>query len=253
MSSLRICSRLALAARCLPLRRAAFAGSYQRDRSRHRGHARAGTRASAVRAAGLWRRTDPRHRGADRSRSTMPGQPDGDAPSRSGDFTVSEGAGMVTLRPPKPPPKSRLADGDVTFRNAAGEADPDRERARQLPPAHGEGRPIWLVAPAVQPRHRRGLLRPRPAPEPADELQWRGRRARPAQYGRRRSRSSSRPAITVCCGTIIRSPASAIRRPMRFAGGEADGLNVIGADGKPGWTANYYLGEQLAVTAAASR
>ena len=37
-------------------------------------------------------------------------------------------------------------------------------------------------------------------------------------------------------------------KPYALAGSAGDGLRVTGADGKPGWTAHYYLGERLAVT-----
>ena len=37
-------------------------------------------------------------------------------------------------------------------------------------------------------------------------------------------------------------------KPYALAGSAGDGLRITGADGKPGWTARYYLGERLAVT-----
>ena len=37
-------------------------------------------------------------------------------------------------------------------------------------------------------------------------------------------------------------------KPYALAGSDGDGLKVTGADGKPGWTAQYYLGDRLAVT-----
>ena len=113
--------------------------------------------------------------------------------------TVARGVGFAATEDGWPP--------DSDHRPREGRGRP-RQRQRQLPrcrrqcrarrkagraafaPVTAEGQTFVSRQPAVQPRHRRGLLRPRPAPEPADELQWRGRRARPAQHGRRRSRSS---------------------------------------------------------------
>ena len=144
------------------------------------------------------------------------------ARSRAASRSAKRRAGDADHRP-RPRPMVDLATGNVSFRDAAGEAVLAESGAPVFAPASAEGQPFLAITPAVQPRHGRGLLRPRPAPEPADELQWRGRRARPAQHGHRASRSSSRPATTASCGTTIRSPASAIPKPYPFAGGEATG------------------------------
>ena len=99
-----------------------------------------------------------------------------------------------------------------------------------------------LDPPAVQPRHRRGLLRPRPAPVRADELQRRGRRARPAQHGRRdsvrRLDAQLRPAV----GQSVRSPASATRSPTLSRRRRATGCRSTAA---AGWTATYTVNGKL--------
>ncbi len=90
-------------------------------------------------------------------------------------FTVAETPGAVTLATPKGSAVVELATGNVSFRNAAGQVVLGESGPPTFAPASADGKPYVSVTPAVQPRHRRGLLRPRPAPEPADELQWRGR------------------------------------------------------------------------------
>ena len=63
----------------------------------------------------------------------------------------------------------------------------------------------------------------------------------------------SRRATTASCGTTLRSPASAIPSPIRFAGGAGDGLTVTGDDGTAGWTATYFVGERQVALPRTSR
>jgi hypothetical protein len=88
----------------------------------------------------------------------------------SGDPVVSEAKGLVTLKLPKATAEIRLSDGRVQFRDAAGKLVLGGGGATALHCDQCRRQAFPRHRAAVQPRHRRGLLRPRPAPEPADEL-----------------------------------------------------------------------------------
>ncbi len=88
----------------------------------------------------------------------------------SGDPVISEAKGLVTLKLPRATAEIRLSDGRVQFRDAAGKLVLTEEARRRFTATSVDGKPFLADRAAVQPRHRRGLLRPWPASEPADEL-----------------------------------------------------------------------------------
>ena len=44
--------------------------------------------------------------------------------------------------------------------------------------------------------------------------------------------------------SIMRDVRARDPDPYPFAGGEGDGLAVVGEDGTPGWTATYFVGDR---------
>ena len=113
-----------------------------------------------------------------------------------------------------------LTDGRLTVYDAAGKLLLDEYApARRLTPVTVEGQP-WLATRRSSTAGPTRALRPRPAPEPADELQRRGRRTRPAQHGHR----GAVPAVDA----RLRHP---VGQCLDHAGGQSGALRArIGAD-----------------------
>ena len=245
VSSLRISSRLALAASLLAASGAAFAGSYQRTDSGivvkpDRGSEKAVR--LQVYGDGLIRVT-----AVPTDTIAIPASLMVIAPPAASGFTVSEGAGTVTIRTPKLSAEVALADGGVTFRDAAGKPILTESAPGSFAPATAEGQAYLAVRQQFNRGTDEGFYGL--GQHQNGQMNYNGEDVELAQH----NMDVAIPFVISTRNYGLLWDNNSITRfgnpkAYGFAGDKQDGLTVIGADGKPGWTANYYLGERLAVT-----
>ena len=160
----------------------------------------------------------------------------------SGRFSLKTGTDSVTLQAGKASAKVSLKDGRIQFFNAKGQPVLQSVSA-DLQPVTVEGQSF--VAPSAQfNRGTREAFYGRAAPGRADEHEWRGRRAAPAQHGHRH------PFVVSDRNYGLLWDNNAVTRfgnPIRFGLASRD-LQLTALDGSTGLTASYYVDDQLVLT-----
>ncbi|WP_423605600.1 TIM-barrel domain-containing protein [Sphingomonas sp. MS122] len=167
------------------------------------------------------------------------------APVKQG-FTVSEGNGTVTLATPSLSATVRLADGNVSFRDAGGNAILNETASASFRPAHAEGQSYVAVTQQFNRGTDEGFYGL--GQHQNGQFNYNGEDVELAQY----NFVAAVPFVVSTRNYGLLWDNNGISRfgnpkPYALAGAPGDSLRVEGKDGRPGWDARYYLGERLAV------
>lgn len=167
------------------------------------------------------------------------------APVKQG-FTVSEANGTVTLATPALSASVRLADGNVSFRDAAGKAILNEAASGSFRPAYAEGKSYAAVTQRFNKGTDEGFYGL--GQHQNGQFNYNGEDVELAQY----NFAVAVPFVVSTRNYGVLWDNNGISRfgnpkPYMLAGAPGDSLRVEGKDGRPGWDARYYLGERLAV------
>lgn len=168
------------------------------------------------------------------------------APVKQG-FTVSEANGTVTLATPALSASVRLADGNVAFRDAAGQAILTEAASGSFRPAHAEGRNYVAVTQQFNRGTGEGFYGL--GQHQNGQFNYNGEDVELAQY----NFVVAVPFLVSTRNYGVLWDNNGISRfgnpkPYALAGAPGDSLRIEGKDGRPGWDAHYYLGDRLAVS-----
>lgn len=162
-------------------------------------------------------------------------------------FTVTEASGVVTLTTPALSASVRLADGNVSFRDAAGKAILSEAASGSFRPAHAEGKNYVAVTQQFNRGTDEGFYGL--GQHQNGQFNYNGEDVELAQY----NFVAAVPFVVSTRNYGLLWDNNGISRfgnpkPYALAGAPGDSLRVEGKDGRPGWDARYYLGERLAVS-----
>ncbi|WP_343517727.1 TIM-barrel domain-containing protein [Sphingomonas sp.] len=169
------------------------------------------------------------------------------APPAKHGFTVSEGSGTVTLATPSLSATVRLADGNVAFRDAAGNAILNEAASASFRSAHAEGQNYVAVTQQFNRGTDEGFYGL--GQHQNGQFNYNGEDVELAQY----NFVAAVPFVVSTRNYGVLWDNNGISRfgnpkPYALAGAPGDSLRVEGKDGRPGWDARYYLGTRLAVS-----
>src|SRR3990170_3780554 len=166
-------------------------------------------------------------------------------PQASG-FTVKEGAGVVTLATKAATAEVSLANGNVTFRNAAGEVVLAESGPASFTPVTAEGQPYLAVAQQFNRATDEGFYGL--GQHQNRQMNYNGEDVVLEQH----NMDVAVPFVVSTRNYGLLWDNNSITRfgdpeAYPFAGGAGDGLKVTGANGEAGWTATYTAeGRQIA-------
>jgi alpha-D-xyloside xylohydrolase len=168
------------------------------------------------------------------------------AEPQGGGFSVSEGPGTVTLRTTSASAEVDLANGNVTFRDAAGNVVLAESGPAAFAPVTAEGQPFLAVGQQFNRGTDEGFYGL--GQHQNRQMNYNGEDVELAQH----NMDIAVPFVVSTRNYGLLWDNNSITRfgdpePYPFAGGEGDGLRVTGEDGTPGWTASYTAeGRQIA-------
>ncbi|MFN3387978.1 MAG: TIM-barrel domain-containing protein [Allosphingosinicella sp.] len=162
-------------------------------------------------------------------------------------FAVSEAPGTVTLTTERVRATVDLANGNVSFTDAEGQIDLVESGPGRFAPVKVEGKDNLAVAQQWNRGTDEGLFGL--GQHQNGQMNLNGEDVELFQH----NIAVPMPFVLSTRNYGILWDNNSIGRfgnPEAYvhAGGEGDGLKVAGADGRPGWTARYYLGDRLALT-----
>ncbi|GAA0732466.1 TIM-barrel domain-containing protein [Sphingomonas japonica] len=162
----------------------------------------------------------------------------------SGDPAISEGGGFVTLKLPKATARIRLSDGRVTFLDASGREVLAEEARAAFQPVTVENQSFAIVSQQFNRGTDEGLYGL--GQHQNRQMDYNGEDVELAQHN-----------IDIAIPFLVSTKnygllwdnngISRFGNPTPYGLVGADSLKVA-SNGKPGWTAQYYLGDRLAVT-----
>jgi alpha-D-xyloside xylohydrolase len=160
------------------------------------------------------------------------------AQPKKGGFTVSEGAGTVTLATPGASAEVDLANGDVSFRDAAGNVVLAESGPAAFTPVTAEGEPFLAVTQQFNRGTDEGFYGL--GQHQNRQMNYNGEDVELAQH----NMDIAIPFVVSTRNYGLLWDNNSITRfgdsePYPFAGGEGDGLKVTGEGGAAGWTATY--------------
>lgn len=163
----------------------------------------------------------------------------------SGDPAVSEAAGLVTLKLPRASAEIRLSDGRVQFRDAAGKPVLVEEAKRGITATTIEGKPFVAIAQQFNRSTDEGFFGL--GQHQNRQMNYNGEDVELAQH----NMAIAIPFLVSTRNYGVLWDNNSITRfgnPVPYEHvGKTGGLKVSNG-GKPGWKAEYYLGDTLAVT-----
>jgi alpha-D-xyloside xylohydrolase len=169
------------------------------------------------------------------------------AQPQPGGFAVTEAGGRVTLATAKVEATVDLANGNVSFTDASGQLDLAESGPGGFAPVALEGRRFLATRQQFNRGTDEGLYGL--GQHQNGQMNYNGEDVLLVQH------NIAVPVpflISTRHYGILWDDNSITRfgnpKPYGYAGDGSDGLRVTGADGTPGWTASYYLGDRLAVT-----
>jgi alpha-D-xyloside xylohydrolase len=153
-------------------------------------------------------------------------------------FTVKESAGAVTLSTPSASAEVSLANGNVTFRNAAGQVVLAESGPASFTPVTAEGKPYLAVAQQFNRGTDEGFYGL--GQHQNRQMNYNGEDVELAQH----NMDVAIPFVVSTRNYGLLWDNNSITRfgdpqPYPFAGGKDDGLEVTGEHGAAGWTASY--------------
>ncbi|SNT02965.1 TIM-barrel domain-containing protein [Sphingopyxis indica] len=162
-------------------------------------------------------------------------------------FTLSEGPGSVTLATGSVSAEVQLSDGQVTFRDSGGKILLTEGGPASFTPVTVEGQRRYTVSQQFNRGTDEGLYGL--GQHQNGQMNYNGEDVELAQH----NMDIAVPFVVSTRNYGLLWDNNSITRfgnpkPYALAGSDGDGLTVTGSDGKPGWTAQYYLGDKLAVT-----
>jgi alpha-D-xyloside xylohydrolase len=162
-------------------------------------------------------------------------------------FAVTEANGQVTLATEKVRASVDLATGNVSFIDSGGQLDLAEAGPGSFAPVTIEGKDYLAVRQQFNRGTDEGLYGL--GQHQNGQMNYNGEDVELAQH----NMDVAIPFLVSTRNYGILWDNNSITRfgnpkPYGFAGTGGDSLKVTGADGGPGWTARYYLGERLAVT-----
>jgi alpha-D-xyloside xylohydrolase len=168
------------------------------------------------------------------------------ATPRRGGFDVREEAGKVTLTTPGLRASVDLANGNVSFVDRGGQLDLAESAPGSFTPVTIEGRAFLATAQQFNRGTDEGLFGL--GQHQNRQMNYNGEDVELAQH----NMDVAVPFLVSTRGYGILWDNNSITRfgnpiPYSLAGEGKTSLKVTGADGRTGWTAEYYLGEKLAV------
>jgi alpha-D-xyloside xylohydrolase len=161
----------------------------------------------------------------------------------AGDPEIREAAGLVTLKLPKAAAEVRLADGRVRFRNAAGQWVLAEEARRGLAPVTIEGQNFLAIEQQFNRGTDEGLFGL--GQHQNRQMNYNGEDVELAQH----NMDIAVPFLVSTRNYGLLWDSNSITRfgnPKHYAR-VGEGLKVS-SGGKPGWKADYYLGDRLAIS-----
>ena len=162
-------------------------------------------------------------------------------------FETSEANGRVTLATARVRATVDLANGNVTFVDADGETDLAETAPAAFAPVEVEGQPFLATRQQFNRGTDEGLYGL--GQHQNGQMNYNGEDVQLFQH----NVAIPVPFLVSTRNYGLLWDDNSITRfgnpkPYALAGDAGDGLRVTGADGTPGWTANYFLGQRLAVT-----
>jgi alpha-D-xyloside xylohydrolase len=166
------------------------------------------------------------------------------AKPQTGGFSVTGGPGTVTLATKSASAVVSLADGNVTFRNAAGQVVLAESGPAGFTPVKAEGQPFLAVRQQFNRGTDEGFYGL--GQHQNRQMNYNGEDVELAQH----NMDVAIPFVLSTRNYGVLWDNNSITRfgdpdPYPFAGGEGDGLHVTGAGGQPGWTATYAAGGKV--------
>ncbi len=167
------------------------------------------------------------------------------APAKSG-FQVGEADGVVTLNTPKLSASIRLADGNISFKDASGASILTEEASGKFAATQAEGKPFVRVTQQFNKGTDEGFYGL--GQHQNGQMNYNGEDVELAQY----NFVVAVPFVVSTRNYGVLWDNNGISRfgnpkPYALAGDTGDTLKIEGKDGRPGWDARYYLGTKLAV------
>ena len=164
-----------------------------------------------------------------------------------GDPVVSEDRGTVTLKLPSATARVNLTSGQVSFLDGSGKAILNESSRAAFEPKTVEGQKFLAVRQQFNRGTDEGFYGL--GQHQNGQMNYRGEDVELAQH----NMDIAVPFVVSTRNYGLLWNNNSITRfgnpkPYALAGSEGDGLKIVGTDGKPGWTAQYYLGDRLAVT-----
>ncbi|MCH8686630.1 TIM-barrel domain-containing protein [Pedomonas mirosovicensis] len=169
------------------------------------------------------------------------------AQPQTGKFTLAENDGHVTLKTAKVTASIDLSNGNVRFTDAEGQLDLAESAPGTFKTTTIEGTPYLAVRQQFNRGTDEGLYGL--GQHQNGQMNYNGEDVELAQH----NMDVAIPFLVSTRNYGILWDNNSITRfgnpkPYGYAGDGSDSLHVSGKNGKPGWTAEYYLGGRLAVT-----
>ncbi|HEX8585434.1 MAG TPA: TIM-barrel domain-containing protein [Allosphingosinicella sp.] len=171
------------------------------------------------------------------------------AKPQAGGFSVAESAGRVTLSTGQVQASVDLANGNVSFTDAGGQVDLAESAPAEFAPVKVEGRVYLSVRQQFNRGTDEGLYGL--GQHQNGQMDYNGEDVELLQH----NIAVPIPFLVSTRNYGLLWDNNSITRfgnpkAYAYAGDGTDGLKVAGEDGKPGWTARYYLGDRLALARA---
>ena len=162
-------------------------------------------------------------------------------------FAVSEGNGQVTLTTGKVRASVNLQDGNVSFTDAGGQLDLAESAPGSFAPVAVEGKQYLATRQQFNRNTDEGLFGL--GQHQNGQMNYNGEDVEMFQH----NIAVPIPFLVSTRNYGLLWDNNSITRfgnpkPYSYAGDGSDGLRVTDAQGRPGWTAQYYLGKRLAAT-----
>ena len=156
----------------------------------------------------------------------------------TGNFSVAEAPGMVTLKTPKISADVDLATGNISFRDASGKIVLAQSGPPAFAPANAEGVPFLAVRQQFNRGTGEGFYGL--GQHQNRQMNYNGEDVELAQH----NMDVAIPFVVSTRNYGILWDNDSVTRfgnpsPYPYAGGAGDGLTVSGVSGQPGWTATY--------------
>src|SRR5437764_4925653 len=169
----------------------------------------------------------------------------------TGNFTVSERPGTVTLKTAKVSADVDLATGNVQFHDASGRVVLGESGAPAFAPANAEGVPFLTVRQRFNRGTDEGFYGL--GQHQNRQMNYNGEDVELAQH----NMDVAVPFVVSTRNYGLLWDNNSITRfgnpePYPFAGAAPDGLKVSGEGGAPGWTATYSVGSKVIATRQAT-